>query len=61
MMSCHDEIGCSMQPDDPRTKQIIMHEYTDFAMDSPTAWIKMRVPINASGDLGINWYEASKD
>lgn len=61
MMSCHDEIGCSADPNDAKTKDIIMREYTDFAMDSDTAWVKMRVPITASGNFGTNWYEASKD
>lgn len=60
MMSCHDEIGVSMPPDvDPRVKETLLYEYTDF--HSEHAPIKMKVPITASGKVGINWYEASKD
>lgn len=56
-MSCHDEAGISMKPDE-EIKQILMKEYTNFnSEDSP---IRMRVPIMASGDFGPNWYEASK-
>lgn len=58
-MSCHDEIGVSTARDE-KIASIIKREYTDFSIDSPTAWIKMRVPIEASSDFGINWYEASK-
>lgn len=57
MMSCHDEIGVSMKPD-PEVKKVITDVYTDFMSD--TSPIKMRVPITASGDFGINWWEACK-
>lgn len=57
MMSCHDEIGVSMKPD-PEVKKMITDVYTDF--NSDTSPIKMRVPITASGDFGINWWEACK-
>jgi DNA polymerase I-like protein with 3'-5' exonuclease and polymerase domains len=60
MMSCHDEAGVSMKPDDRHIKGI-QREYTDFDPKSPTAWIKMRVPITSSAKLGANWWEASKD
>lgn len=56
-MSCHDEIGVSMRPDE-EVKRIITSEYTDF--NSDTSVVRMRVPITASGDFGPNWYEASK-
>ncbi len=56
-MSCHDEIGVS-KPEDEYTKQRIVEVYTDF--NGPESKIQMRVPITASGDYGINWYEASK-
>jgi DNA polymerase-1 len=57
MMSCHDEIGVSMAEDDA-ARDLIVAKYTDFNnCDSP---VRMRVPILASGDYGINWYEASK-
>jgi len=57
MVSVHDEIGVSMARDE-EVKARIMHEYTDFNSDfSP---IRMRVPITASGEYGINWWEASK-
>lgn len=57
LVSVHDEIGVSRTRgvgDDSR----LVHEYTDF--NSETSWVKMRVPITASGDYGINWWEASK-
>lgn len=57
MVSVHDEIGVSMARDD-EVKARIMHEYTDFNSESST--IRMRVPITASGDYGVNWWEASK-
>lgn len=57
MMSCHDEIGVSTIKDE-HIKNTIMQRYTDF--NSPTSRVKMNVPIMASGDFGINWYEASK-
>jgi DNA polymerase I-like protein with 3'-5' exonuclease and polymerase domains len=57
MMSCHDEIGVSMK-EDPEVKQIIQSAYTNF--NSETSPIRMRVPITASGDFGVNWWEASK-
>ena len=57
MVSVHDEIGVSMKADE-EVQRIIMQEYTDFGPDSQT--IKMRVPITASGDYGLNWWEASK-
>ena len=58
MMSCHDEIGVSMAGDEEIKARINKH-YTDF--NSEDSRVKMRVPITASGDYGINWYEASKD
>lgn len=57
MMSCHDEIGVSTQADE-EVKRIIVDRYTNFMSDGSP--IKMRVPITASADFGINWYEASK-
>jgi DNA polymerase I len=57
MMSCHDEIGVSMKPDE-EVKRVLAEEYTDFNNDGSA--IRMRVPITASGDFGPNWYEASK-
>ena len=57
MMSCHDEIGVSMHPDEV-VKAQILREYTDFGPDAPR--VRMRVPIQASADYGANWYEASK-
>lgn len=57
MLSVHDEIGVSAERDD-YTKQRIQEVYTDFSR--PQSRIRMRVPILASGDYGINWWEASK-
>ena len=57
LMSCHDEIGVSMKHDDMVKNQIVKH-YTNF--NSKDSVIQMRVPITASGNFGINWYEASK-
>jgi DNA polymerase-1 len=57
MMSCHDEEGISMVPDE-EVKRKIMEAYTNF--NSESSIVRMRVPITASGDFGINWYEASK-
>ena len=57
LMSCHDEAGVSMKQDD-RVKALIIEKYTDF--NSESSVVQMRVPIRASGDYGINWYEASK-
>lgn len=57
LVSVHDEIGVSMDRDG-ELGMAIVKEYTDF--NSPTSKIKMRVPIMASGDFGVNWYEASK-
>ena len=57
LMSCHDEIGVSMVQDE-RVKTDIIQQYTDF--NSESSVVRMRVPIRASGDYGINWYEASK-
>ena len=58
MLSVHDEIGVSMPMDDD-VKNVIVKNYTDFnGEDSP---IQMRVPIAASADYGVNWYEASKN
>lgn len=57
MMSCHDEIGVSTK-EDPYIRDAIMARYTDFSR--PESRIRMNVPIMASGDFGINWYEASK-
>lgn len=60
MMSCHDEIGVSMKRNE-EVKNKIACAYTDFAEDSPTARIKMRVPITASAKFGANWWEACKE
>lgn len=58
MLSVHDEIGVSM-PQDDSVRDEIVKWYTYFnADDSP---IQMRVPIAASADYGVNWYEASKN
>jgi DNA polymerase I-like protein with 3'-5' exonuclease and polymerase domains len=57
LMSCHDEAGVSMQQDD-QVKASIIKKYTDF--NSESSVVQMRVPITASGDYGLNWYEASK-
>jgi DNA polymerase-1 len=58
MLSVHDEIGVSM-PQDDAIRDEIVKQYTNFnADDSP---IRMRVPIIASADYGVNWYEASKN
>jgi len=57
LMSCHDEIGVSMQDDQDLAAQI-MRVYTDF--NSPGSRIKMNVPILASSSVGPNWWEASK-
>lgn len=57
MLSVHDEIGVSM-PADEEVKALILAEYTDF--NSPDSLIQMRVPITASAEFGINWWEASK-
>lgn len=58
MLSVHDEIGVSMEKNED-VEALIVNKYTNFASeDSP---IQMRVPIIASADYGVNWYEASKD
>lgn len=57
MMSCHDEIGVSMERDQ-EVADLIVKEYTNF--NSEDSVVRMLVPITASGDFGINWYEASK-
>lgn len=57
LMSCHDEAGISMKQDE-EVKRLLMKEYTNFNAENSV--IQMRVPITASGDFGINWYEASK-
>ncbi|CAB4120827.1 PolA DNA polymerase I - 3'-5' exonuclease and polymerase domains [uncultured Caudovirales phage] len=57
MMSCHDEIGVSTQPD-PAIRDLIRECYTDFNSDNSP--VRMRVPITASAEFGANWYEASK-
>ena len=57
LMSCHDEAGVSMKQDDGM-KALIIEKYTNF--NSEDSVVQMRVPITASGDYGINWYEASK-
>lgn len=57
MVSVHDELGASISPNS-RLRAGILREYTDF--NSDTSWIRMRIPITASGDSGINWWEASK-
>jgi DNA polymerase-1 len=57
LVSVHDEIGISKDRHDGADSRIV-HEYTDF--NSETSWVKMRVPITASGDYGINWWEASR-
>lgn len=57
MLSVHDEMGISSDKDQyilDRTKAA----YTNFS--SPTSRIVMNVPITASGEFGVNWYEASK-
>jgi hypothetical protein len=53
----HDEIGISTNRDDGACR-LLQHEYTDF--NSETSWVKMQVPITASADYGVNWWEASK-
>lgn len=58
MISVHDEIGVSMAKDED-VQRAIVQQYTNF--NSPDSPIQMRVPIAASADYGINWYEASKD
>jgi DNA polymerase I-like protein with 3'-5' exonuclease and polymerase domains len=58
MMSCHDEAGISMLPDE-EVKQRLVKVYTDF--NSESSVVRMRVPITASAKFGSNWYEASKD
>ena len=58
MLSVHDEIGVSMPPDD-KVRDEIVKWYTYFQADD--APIQMRVPIVASADYGVNWYEASKN
>lgn len=60
MLSVHDEMGVSA-PNDPEIAQIVREKYTDFAEDSPTARIRMRVPITSSSKFGVNWWEACKD
>lgn len=57
LVSVHDEIGVSIHPDSELSAAIV-ERYTDF--NSETSEIRMRVPITASGDYGINWWEASK-
>jgi DNA polymerase I-like protein with 3'-5' exonuclease and polymerase domains len=57
LVSVHDEIGVSMHPDSELGRKIV-ERYTDF--NGPDSWIKMRVPITASGEFGANWWEASK-
>jgi len=57
LMSCHDEAGVSMKQDDS-VKSRIIEKYTNF--NSEDSVVQMRVPITASGDYGLNWYEASK-
>lgn len=58
MLSVHDEIGVSMVPDDEVRRRIV-DKYTDFMREESP--IRMRVPIVASADYGVNWYEASKN
>lgn len=58
MMTCHDELGASMKPDE-EIKRKLQEVYTDF--HSEEAPIHMRVPITSSAKFGANWYEASKD
>lgn len=57
MVSVHDEIGVSM-PKDLGLGERIVREYTNF--NAPDSRIQMRVPITASGEFGVNWWEASK-
>lgn len=57
LMSCHDEAGVSMKQDDQVKSQIISR-YTHF--NDKDSVVRMRVPITASGDYGLNWWEASK-
>lgn len=58
MLSVHDEIGVSM-PEDREVCDKIVKAYTYFNEDDSE--IKMRVPIIASADFGVNWFEASKN
>lgn len=58
MLSVHDEIGVSM-PQDDSVRDEIVKQYTYFNADD--SLIQMRVPIVASADYGVNWYEASKN
>lgn len=58
LMTCHDEIGASMRPDDHVAARIVK-EYTDF--NSRSSVVRMRVPITASAKFGTDWYDASKD
>ena len=57
LMSCHDEAGVSMKQDDS-VKSRIISRYTHF--NDEDSVVRMRVPITASGDYGLNWWEASK-
>jgi DNA polymerase I-like protein with 3'-5' exonuclease and polymerase domains len=58
VMSCHDELGFSMKPDQEVLKKIT-DRYTDF--NSENSVVRMRVPITASAKFGNSWWEASKD
>lgn len=58
LVSVHDEIGLSIDRRNRRMRDRIVSAYTDFNSESST--VKMRVPITASADYGINWWEASK-
>lgn len=58
MLSVHDEIGVSM-PQDDGIRDEIVKQYTHFSSDDSP--ILMRVPIIATADYGVNWYEASKN
>lgn len=58
MLSVHDEIGVSMARSE-EVRQEIVKWYTYFNADD--APVRMRVPIMASTDYGVNWYEASKN
>lgn len=58
MLSVHDEMGISAEPD-PKVAAVINEVYTDF--NRPESPIQMRVPITSSSKFGINWWEACKD
>jgi DNA polymerase-1 len=57
LVSVHDEIGVSAPRDDGLRDRVVA-AYTDF--NRPESRVQMRVPITASGDFGVDWWEASK-